>query len=165
MSDSTMTNKTPRGGWVVLLILALSAIGLYVGTMSRGVFPGLPAKNLAWHLKLDYAPTLLDSIWGYLIRLLAWNPQGDIAFASGLLSVICGVAVVVLLAALMLRVRFKLHDPHDPDEMKREGQARVLSAVTAGLFMLFNIPFWVLATRSLPGTFHLLMLMGAVWFF
>ena len=49
MSDSTMTNKTPRGGWVVLLILALSAIGLYVGTMSRGVFPGLPAKNLAWH--------------------------------------------------------------------------------------------------------------------
>lgn len=165
MSDSTMTNKTPRSGWVALLILALSAIGLYVGTMSRGVFPGLPAKNLAWHLKLDYAPTLLDSIWGYLIRLLAWNPQGDIAFASGLLSVICGVAVVVLLAALMLRVRFKLHDPHDPDEMKREGQARVLSAVTAGLFMLFNIPFWVLATRSLPGTFHLLMLMVAVWFF
>ena len=41
----------------------------------------------------------------------------------------------------------------------------MLSAVTAGLFMLFNIPFWVLATRSLPGTFHLLMLMVAVWFF
>ena len=49
-----------RGRWVISTLLALAALGLYLATLSTGVFPGAPAKQLVWHLHLDAFPTLLD---------------------------------------------------------------------------------------------------------
>ena len=142
--------------------LAAAAFGVYWTTLSRGAFPGLPAKSLTWHLGLDASPTLLDSLWGFIVRAL---PGSDPAFWAGLLSAVCGAAGVGLVATLMMRVRYAIHDAHDPDEVRREVQARVLAGVSAGLFTAASIPFWILSTRSLPGTFHLLLLLGAAGLF
>ncbi len=154
-----------RSRWLIPLVLALAALGLYGSTLCRGAFPGLPAKNLAWHLGLDSNPTLLDSLWGYLVRLLAGLPGGPAAFWAGAFSAMCGALCVGLIAGLMMRVRYSIHDEHDPDETRREEQARLLAGLAAGLFMMASIPFWVLSTRSLPGTFHLLMLVGTAGLF
>ncbi len=165
MNETDNTTRPARSRWLLPLILASGAMGLYLFTMSRGAFPGLPAKSLAWHLGLDMAPTLLDPLWGFLVRFCARLPGGAVAFWTGLLSATAGAACVGLLAALMMRVGYSVHDPHDPEETGREGQARLLAGLTAGLFLMASIPFWVLSTRSLPGTFHLLMLLGAAWLF
>ena len=147
------------------LLLAAIALVIYSATLSRGAFPGLPAQNLAWHLGLNPMPTLLDSIWGHLTRLCLWLPGANISVWMGLLSAVFGAACVGLLAALVMRLRYVLHDANDPDEVRREGQARLLAGVTAGLFLMTCIPFWILSTRSLPGTFHLLLLLGTAWLF
>ena len=165
MNDSDNTPAAARLFRWVPWGLAAAAFGVFWATLSRGAFPGLPAKSLAWHLGLDANPTLLDSLWGYLVRSLAALPGVDPAVGAGLLSAVCGAAVVGLVAALMMRVRYSVHDAHDPDETRREVQARVLAGVSAGLFTAASIPFWVLSTRSLPGTFHLLLLLGAAGLF
>ena len=159
---------TDRPAWwrrLACLSLAVAALALYLVTLSRGVFPGLPAQNLAWHLGLNPMPTLLDSLWGRLIRLCLWLPGGNISAWMSLLSAVFGATCVGLLAALVMRLRYVLHDAHDPGEVRREGQARLLAGLTAGLFLMTSIPFWILSTRSLPGTFHLLLLLGAAWLF
>mgnify|MGYP003587744327 CR=1 FL=1 len=147
-----------------LLITAI-ALGLYLTTMSWGAFPGLPAQNLAWHLGLNPMTTLLDSLWGRLIRLCLWLPGGNISVWMGIISAVCGAACVGLVVLLVMRLRYVLHDANDPDEIRRENQARLLAGITAGLFLMASIPFWILSTRSLPGTFHILMLLGATWLF
>ena len=165
MNESDNVMRPERFRWLVVLSLLAGAGGLYLGTMSRGAFPGLPAKSLAWHLGLDSAPTLLDSLWGRLVALCAVLPGGSAAFWTGVLSAVCGAAGIALAALLMMRVRYPIHDPHDPEEVGREGQARLLAGLTTGLFLMLNIPFWILATRSLPGTFHVLLLVVSAWLF
>jgi tetratricopeptide (TPR) repeat protein/uncharacterized membrane protein len=165
MNETNDAMKPARTRWLVPLLLLAGALVLYGATLSQGIFPGLPAKSLAWHLGLDSAPTLLDSLWGRLVRLCAGLPGGSVALWTGLLSAACGAACTALMASLLMRVRHQIHDAHDPDEVRREGQARVLAGLTAGLFAMVNIPFWILSTRSLPGTFHLLMLLAAAGLF
>lgn len=165
MNEPDLTNRPAWRRRLACLALAAAALALYLVTLSRGAFPGLPAQNLAWHLGLNPMPTLLDSLWGRLTRLCLWLPGGHVSAWMGLLSAVFGAACVGLLAALVMRLRYVLHDAHDPGEVRREGQARLLAGVTAGLFLMTSIPFWVLSTRSLPGTFHLLLLLGTAWLF
>lgn len=165
MNETDNSMRPARFRWLVILFLLLAGGGLYLGTMSPGIFPGLPAKSLAWHLWVDSAPTLLDSLWGRLVRLCAQLPGGSAAFWSGALSAVFGTLCAVLASLLMMRVRHQIHDANDPAETGREEQARLLAGLTAGLYTLLNIPFWIMATRSLPGTFHLLMLLTAAWLF
>ncbi len=163
MHEKVLTTRRSRRMMIVLL--GAGVLGLYVATMSRGAFPGLPARSLAWHLGLDSAPTLLDSLWGRLIRVFDRLPWGTTALWAGLFSAACGAACAALVAVLTMRVRYPLHDRHDPDETGREHQARLLAGLTAGLFTAVNIPVWILSTRSLPGAFHLLLLLLAAFLF
>lgn len=165
MNESDNATRPARIRWLAVLILFAGSLGLYVATMSRGAFPGYPAKNLAWHLGLDAVPTLLDYLWGLLVRGCARLPGRPVAAGMGLASAAAGAAGVALLSALMMRVRYSIHDAHDPDETGREAQARLLAGCTAGLFAALSVPFWILSTRSLPGTFHVLLLLLAAWLF
>jgi len=165
MHDADDTPQPLRFRWLVMLVLLVGALALYLGTLSRSAFPGLPAKSLAWHLGLDANRTLLDALWGRLVRLCAACPGGTEALWAGVLSAVFGAIGLVLTANLMMRVRHQIHDAHDPRETARESQARLLAGLTTGLFVMVNIPFWILSTRSLPGTFHLLLLLGAAWLF
>ena len=165
MNERDNSTSAARLRRLIPLVLAVAAWGLYLATLSRGAFPGLPAKNLVWHLGLDSSPTLLDSLWGYFVRVLAGLPGGSASFWAGAFSAVFGAICVGLVAGLMMRVRYSVHDAHDPDETRREEQARLLAGTAAGLFTMASIPFWILSTRSLPGTFHLLMLLGAAGLF
>ena len=152
-----------RGRWVISTLLALAALGLYLATLSTGVFPGAPAKQLVWHLHLDAFPTLLDPIWGFLVRQC--DRLGDAALWSGVLSAVCGALCVFFLSALMMRVRYTVHEKEDPAEVTREEQARRLAGIVSGIALAVSVPFWIHATRSMPGTFHLLLLLLATWLF
>ncbi len=167
MNETNHPTPTARFRWLVPLALSVAALGLYLATLSRGAFPGLPASSLAAHLRLNFSPypMLLDSLWGYLVRAFAHLSGDSVALWTGMASAAFGAACVALVAILMMRVRYSIHDANDPDEVRREEQARLLAGLAAGLFAMVNVPFWILSTRSLPGTFHLLMLLGAAALF
>lgn len=114
---------------------------------------------------MDPYPTLLDPVWGFLVRLCARLPGGNAALWTGWLAAGFGALCVALDAALMMRVRYPIHDAHDPDETGREATARGIAGLASGLFLMLNVPFWIMSTRSLPGTFHLAMLLSAAWLF
>ena len=143
-----------------------AALALYLATMSWTPFPGLPTQALLMQLGVGPASSCaLDSLWGWLVRGFARLPGLSVAGWTGLFSALCGSACVGLMGRLMTRVIYRGGSEVAPASMIREAQARRLSGWVAGLYLAGCIPFWVASTRSLPGSFHLLMLLAAAWNF
>lgn len=143
--------------------VALVVYGLTVGRMA---FPGFPAAMLWSHLGVDLPLPVLYPLWGWLVRVLDHLPGVPVALAVNVVSALCGVGGVGLLVGLMFRVRYRgLLEDASPSQFLREAQARRFSGWVAGLYLVVSIPFWVAATRSLPNTFHLLLLLLAAGLF
>lgn len=148
-------------GWFLFCL----SLAVYLATLSWEPFPGLPLQSLLLHIGLEAAPPPLDAAWGRLIRIFARLPGGSPAVGAALLSALCGAAGVGLTGALMVRVGYMAGEEPRPDAVVRERQARCFSGLVSGLYLAACIPFWTVATRSLPATFHLLLLLLAVWCF
>lgn len=147
------------------LLLFAAALGLYLASLSWNPFPGLPAQTLLRHLGLETQPPALDALWGRLVRAFVRLPRLGIAAWTGLFSAFCGAASVGLLGLLMMRVSYRGWRSLSEVHVDRELQARRLSGLVAGLYLACCVPFWLVSTRSLPGSFHVLLLLMAVWTF
>lgn len=147
------------------MILFLAALGLYIASLSWSPFPGLPTRALLMHLGLEVTPGNLDSLWGWLVRLCARIPGLSVAGWTGLFSALCGAACTSLLGRLMVRVGYLIRNEPGSDSFVREAQARRISGLVSGLYLACCVPFWMVSTRSLPGSFHVLLLVTAAWFF
>ncbi len=154
----------PSERWVGAFLF-LGALALFLASMSWAPFPGLPIQTLLRHLGEDGAPPVLDPLWGCLVRVLARLRVGSVAAWTGAFSAVCGAAAVGLLGRLMVRVGYLVRNEAHPASFAREAQARRISGVVAGLYLICCVPFWLVSTRSLPASFHLLLLVGAAWFF
>ncbi|HAL91991.1 MAG TPA: hypothetical protein DCM68_03075, partial [Verrucomicrobia bacterium] len=165
LMERPVPDRFPTGrqiGWGLFLF----ALVLYLASMSWTAFPGLPTQRLLEHLDpTAAAPSALDSIWGWLVNGFAKLPGLTVAGWAGLFSALCGAAAVGLLGGLMGRVGYLIRGDPGRDSFAREAQARKLSAGVAGLYLACSIPFWMVSTRSLPGSFHLLLLVLAAWAF
>ncbi len=150
--------------WIFLSLFLIS-LALYLATMSWAPCPGLPAQTLRQHLGLDALPAATDFLWGFAVRWMAKLPWFPVASWTALWSALCGSLTVGLTGRLMVRVGYRGWKDRGPAAQIRERQARLLSACVAGLYLACCIPFWMLATRSLPGTFHVGMLVLTAWFF
>ncbi len=143
-------------------VLAVLALALYGMTLSAAPFPGLPAQALVEQLGLTPSVSVLNPGWGLMVRIFDRMPWLPVAAWMGWFSAGCGAVCVGLTGWLMLRVRYRgLSVDDGADRALREAEARMLSAGVAGLYLACCIPFWVASTRSLPGTFHLLLLLLA----
>ena len=147
------------------LFLFFASLALYLASMSWTPFPGLPTKSLLVHLRMEVVPSALDMLWGFLVRRFHRLPGLSVAGWAGLFSAFCGAACVSLLGLLMVRVGYLIRNEPGPDSFVREARARRISGLVAGLYLACCIPFWVASTRSLPGSFHLLMLLSTAWAF
>lgn len=147
------------------VFLFASSLALYLASMSWTAFPGLPTRLLLMHLGWDDVPAVLDPVWGAWVRGLARLPWLPVESWAGLSSAVCGAACVGLLGSLTARVRYRGLMGLPPASLARSDRARQLSGVVAGLYLAVSIPFWVASTRSLPATFHLLLLLGAAYLF
>jgi Tfp pilus assembly protein PilF len=141
------------------------ALVLYLASMSWTSFPGLPTRALLLHLGLEPAPGAQDLLWGWLVRFFARLPGLSVAGWTGLFSAVCGACSVGLMGRLMVRVVYRGRAGLAEKSMRREVAARRISGLVSGLYLAVCIPFWVVSTRSLPGAFHVLLLLAAVWFF
>lgn len=159
--DDWMGKKFPRP-WHISAILFVLAFGVYLATMSWTVFPGRPTSALLGHLKLQLSPAVTTPMWGWGVRLADRLPGLSVAAWMGLFSALCGALDIALVAWLMTRVGYLIRNEPGDQSFLREAQARRLSGLVAGLFLLFCMPFWVVSTRSLPDTFEALWLLLAV---
>jgi tetratricopeptide (TPR) repeat protein len=145
--------------------LFVAALAMYLASLSWTPFPGLPTRELLQHLGLPEPPPALDMLWGWLVRGFVRLPGLPLAAWAGLFSAFCGAVSVGLLGLLMMRVKYRGWKNLSETHAAREIQARRLSGLVAGLYLACCIPFWVVSTRSLPGAFHVLLLLSAAWWF
>lgn len=146
--------------------MAGAALLLYLATLSRSLFPGLPARQLIEHLALDGSLPVLDLFWGMAVRWFDRLPGNTLSGWLSLFSAVCGAACVGLTVGLMSRVRYRgLSVDAPPRRAVDAARARRLSAWVAGLYLACSIPFWVASTRTLPATFYLLLLLLAAGLF
>ncbi|MGD9782670.1 MAG: tetratricopeptide repeat protein [Kiritimatiellia bacterium] len=162
--DDPLARQFPTSTHIGIALFCVSLV-LYLATMSWTAFPGLPTRMLATHLKLEFTPPATDSLWGLMVRVATHLPGLALPGWMGLASAVCGAASVALLGRLVMRVGYVIRNEPGVDSLRREAQARRLSGLVSGLFLAFCVPFWVASTRSLPATFHVLLLLSAAWFF
>lgn len=146
-------------------LLFLLALGLYLASMSWTAFPGQPTQLLLEALGQESAPGVLNPIWNRLVRFFSGHAAVPLAAWMGAFSAVCGALGAGILGRLMVRVSYQMRGSPPPVSVIREEQARWLSGLVAGLYLTCCIPHWVAATRSLPQSFHLLLLWLAIWFF
>lgn len=147
------------------VLLFLGALAVYWATLCRAPAPGQPTQALLIQLGIEIAPGALDPVWGALVRRFARLPGLSVAGWAGLFSALCGAACVGLLGRLTCRVGYLMRNQPQASSHRRERQARLLSGLVAGLYLAASIPFWRASTRSLPGAFHLLLLLLAAWIY
>ena len=148
-------------GWFLFLV----SLALYLASMSWTAFPGFPTKELLDHLDPATSRSGLEPTWGMLVRLFDRLPGLSLAGWAGLFGALCGAASVALMGRLMVRVGYVIRNEPGRDSFHRQAQARRLSGLVGGLYLATSIPFWTASTRSLPGAFHALLLLVALWTF
>ena len=164
LKADAMGDRFPTERQVGLLLFAL-ALAMYLGTLSWAPFPGLPTRELLEHLEARPVPRTLDPLWGWLVRGCAHLPGLSVAAWTALFSAVCGAASCGLLGRLMVRSGYLIRNEPGEFSFLREAQARRISGLVAGAFLAVCIPFWMASTRSLPGAFHVLLLLVTAWFF
>jgi tetratricopeptide (TPR) repeat protein len=164
VKTDSMGRQFPRPWHIGVFLFGVSLV-VYLASMSWSAFPGLPTQLLLVHLKLEPTPGTLNLLWGWGVRLADRLPGLSVAGWMGMFSAVCGAGAVGLLGLLMTRVAYLIRNEPGVSSFLREAQARRLSGLVAGLYLLGSIPFWVVSTRSLPGSFHVLWLLGAAWAF
>ena len=164
MKSDPLADRFPTERQIGYFLFAVALAG-YLASMSWAPFPGLPTQSLLLHLDREVDVGVLDLSWGWLVRLFARLPGLSVAGWAGLFSALCGAACVALVGRLMMRTGYLIRNEPGPTTFTREAQARRISGCVAGLYLACSIPFWVASTRSLPGTFHLLLLLVSAWLF
>ena len=144
---------------ILAAVLALAALVAYGTTLSRTAFPGLPTQALLEALGWRSLPETHALLWGILVRGCARWLGSPVAAWMGGFAALCGAAGVYLAARLASRMGYRRWLAWTKSSQDKERQARLLSGAVAGLYLAGSTPFWVAATRSLPATFHLLLLL------
>ena len=142
----------------------VAALAYFLCGTSWTAFPGIPARMLLRNLEPDYSLAVFP-FWSGLVRNLSRLPGLSPAGWAGLLSATCGAGSIALLVTLMMRTGYRLPDNSPAVYGNRESQARQISGWVAGLFLAGSIPFGVVATRSLPQSFHVLQFLLTAWIF
>ena len=141
-----------------------ASLALFLSTLSTTPFPGLPVQTLLAVLPGDPIPPVLNPIWAQIIRFAdAHLPAAvPISLFASLFAAFFGALSVALLATLLMNVGYIIRNEPGPANFFFEAYARRLSAACGALFLAVCPPFWYAATRSLPHTFHVfLMLLAA----
>ena len=163
LQTDPVINETPTDVHLAILLAGITFV-IYLASMSWQPFPGPSSNALLRCLDPLQPPATQNFLWSWIVRGLARLPFATAAIPVGVFSALCGALGVGILTRLMIRIGYVVRNEPGQFSFIREIQARRLSGVTAALFLGLNTPFWVAATRTLPDTFNLLLLLTAGWF-
>ncbi len=160
-----MTTPAPRLSiWLRLAgpLVFLAALGLYLGTLSPGPFPGDSTRLIIEQAELDAFPALNHPLYGLLARTLAALPGGDLALRLNAMSAVFGALAVWFIFHLTAAIP---RNRSFEETMARfnEPAVRTVSGVVAAVIFATCIPFWMSATRAHVAPLNLALLCAAVW--
>jgi len=146
---------------IIGLVLGLVGFSLYLATLASGAYPGQSAMLVVERTGLFPVMNPNSPLWRCVAAAITnWLPMGDAAIRLNLLSAVCGALCIWLLYDLMVRVVFGAIDELSVTEARARTAAR-LAAVSACLFLMFSIPFWVVSNRAHTQAFDLMLLLIA----
>jgi tetratricopeptide (TPR) repeat protein len=163
LQTDPVINETPTDVHLPIVLSVIMFV-MYLASMSWEPFPGPPTILLLRCLDPLQPPDTQNFLWSWIMRGLALLPFSTVAIPGGVFSALCGALGVGILTRLMIRIGYVLRNEPGHFSFLREIHARRLSGVTAALFLGLSTPFWVAATRTLPDTFDLLLLLLVAWF-
>jgi tetratricopeptide (TPR) repeat protein len=141
--------------WTGPALFAL-AFALYLATGARRAVPGDSSFQLAHHLGCLPLASMLQPVWGGVVRALAWVSWPSIAGAVTVMGGLCAAGVVWLVYSLTAHIR------QDAEGTPRVKSAGRLAGASAALWLTVCIPFWFVATRPHAAPFDLLLLLGSL---
>ena len=136
-------------------------LALFLASLASTPFPGLPSQTLLSVLPDDPIPPVLNPIWAQIIRFAdPFLPASlPVSLFAAILAAVFGALSVSLLATLLMNVGYIIRNEPGPASFFFEAYARRLSAACGCLFLTVCPPFWYAATRSLPHTFHVFLIL------
>lgn len=144
--------------------LALLAGAVYLVTLSAGPFPGESAAVVARHGGLSPRLSTLNPLWSMIAGVVAGLPFGTLASRLNVFSAICGALSVWLFHMIVAWTVFNSIEPRRTSRVTAVWAAQ-MAGITASLFLMFSIPFWVVSNRAHPGAFDVLLLLALTWLF
>ncbi len=145
--------------WAITLIAGLT----YITGAAPDIFPGDSASLVAQHAGIDPFAPLSHILWGWIGNIFALIPLGALGFRWNLFSAVSGAASCGLITLLAIRM---VEAGSNPVTMARHPlELRNLAGLTAGLLLVFCMPFRIASTIAHPATFELLLLLASIWLF
>ncbi len=138
-------------------IVALLAFGIYLATLSRGACPGPSAVFLTQALESFPRVSPGHPVWWTWVGLVRRLPWGDVILRLNVLSAVCGALAVGATYGL---AKHMVEEWIVVDETNRfrSRVAAHLAGIGSAVALAFCVPFWVVANRFHPASFHLLLL-------
>lgn len=134
------------------------ALGVYLATLGGAPVPGGPVSYVVQFL--DILPRLepRHPLWWGMGKLALGLPLAESqVMRLHLLSAVCGAATIGLVYALVTGFVRTAVRPGRAHALRAAVAARV-AGVGSAVFLAFSVPFWMAATRTLPLTLDLTLL-------
>ena len=155
-----MAGHRIRWGTWLNLGTGLVALAAYWATLSPAPFPLASARLIVEHAGLGDTTPTASPLWTLLVRLVALLPWGTLAGRLNLLSALCGALGVWLFGRVLRRAVWLAIEVNDSNRAVAS-RAATWAGLTGALFLAFCPPYWFVANRAHPASFHLVLLLVA----
>ncbi|MDD5704968.1 MAG: DUF2723 domain-containing protein [Kiritimatiellae bacterium] len=162
MSRWHIGNSRQTARWLTLGV-ALAAFLVYRATLHPAFFPGESSRWVAIFLGIESFAKPQYLLWRLVGAAAAHLPLGILPDRMNLLSAVAGACCIALLFAIVRSVTLLLCFHATTLSARRRKHAGVLAGLVAGAALGTSVPFWLAATRCMPQTFELLLLLMMGW--
>jgi len=144
----------------MMLGVGLSALLIYVLTLSKGVFPGESAWLMAIYTGLESIEVPMHPMWGAIVNWLGSLSFSTLPIRLNFFSALCTALSVMLVFSLVSTfVRNVIDEEYSLDYAPFVSK---VAGLLASLAFLFSVPAWQAATRLQYQSFDLLLLLTTV---
>jgi len=152
--------RSKSSNMFMMLGVGLSALLIYVLTLSKGVFPGESAWLMAIYTGLESIEVPMHPMWGAIVNWLGSLSFSTLPIRLNFFSSLCTALSVMLVFSLVSTfVRNVIDEEYSLDYAPFVSK---VAGLLASLAFLFSVPAWQAATRLQYQSFDLLLLLTTV---
>lgn len=155
--------RSKRVARLLTLAVFVAALLVYRATLHPGVFPGESSRWTAVAMGIESHGQPNHLFWQLLAGFAARLPLGAPIFRLNMLPALCGALGVALLFAVVRSLLLIVAFTSTPLGARQRKRAAALAGAVAALALGASAPFWLAATRCLPQTFEVLLLLIMGW--
>ncbi|HMP91074.1 MAG TPA: tetratricopeptide repeat protein [Kiritimatiellia bacterium] len=148
--------STSRLAWLIFVVL-LVAFGVAVQPM---VHSGEPTNMLSQKLGVYPLEVFSAPVYGWIVQGIAAVGGTSVFYAVNLFSAFCAAALGAIVFLLIYHSTRPLNIDHSFSSRTMH-RVQIAAGLIGVLYLLANESYWMAATRALPMTFDLLLMLSA----